>query len=72
MARFLGWGVVESDPQGRQFRALTSAGVKPFGETIIAEIGSNAAGSQIRICSSCRAQLIDWGKNRENVILFLQ
>ena len=71
-ARFLGWGLVESDPQTRQFRALTMAGVRSFGETVTVEIVPNPVGSEIRVCSKCRAQLVSWGKNRENAILFLR
>lgn len=71
-AEFLGWGLKEANPQARRFCAVTSAGVRSFGELVTAEIVSVGNGSQIRVRSKCRAQLVSWGKNSENVIRFFQ
>lgn len=71
-AESLGWGLTEANPQTRSFCAVTSAGVRSFGETVTAEIVFAGTGSEIRVRSKCRAQLVSWGKNSENVIRLFQ
>jgi len=71
-AELLGWGLKEANPQTRSFCALTSAGVRSFGETVTAEIVPAGTGSEIRVRSECRAQLVSWGKNSQNVISLFQ
>lgn len=63
----LGWSYQMQSPY--QFSANTGFNFISFGETITVEIYSN---SMVKVESKCSSpiQLVDWGKNKQNVQVF--
>lgn len=63
----LGWSY--RMPSSYQFSANTGFNFFSFGETITVEIYSD---SMIKVESKCNSpiQLVDWGKNKQNVQVF--
>lgn len=62
-----GWEVRFSDPQLGRISARAPMSLKASGENVLLQIAPSGTGTEVRIESSSSAQVVDWGKNKQNV-----
>jgi hypothetical protein len=68
-AQQCGFNVTASDPEAGQIAATTKMGVRSWGEKIAISV---SADGRTDVSSTCRGiQLVDYGKNKQNVNAFL-
>jgi hypothetical protein len=65
-------GIVKSyDIQLGRILIRTSMSMKSWGEDLVIQLSPAAGGTELRIHSSSRLQVVDWGKNRQNLDKFI-
>jgi hypothetical protein len=68
IANTKGMKLKESDRATGQIVAKTSVSLASWGETIRLEVAERGPQSAVvRMASTLKAQLVDWGKNRRNI-----
>lgn len=59
--------VVDRDDQAHTVDGSASAGMRSWGEKIVAKVTETETGSLVSIESKLKFGLLDWGKNQKNV-----
>jgi hypothetical protein len=62
-----GWDIRFSDPLLGRISARAKMGLKSAGENIVILVTPSGGGTEVRIESTCNSQIMDWGKNKQNV-----
>jgi hypothetical protein len=60
--------VERQDREAGRLEARTRMGIRSWGERVTVEVSRGSGGrTHVVVSSKLRAQLVDWGKNKENV-----
>lgn len=66
----LGWNIVSQNKGTGEIKAKTGTTLRSWGEDIAIKVAEEATGTTISIFSGSSFQLLDWGKSKENELLF--
>jgi len=67
-----GYSIISQDQQTGTIRASSGFSLKSWGETILIQVSSLNNIVEVSVESTPKAQLMDWGKSRENVEVIIR